>query len=291
VAALAEVSPAHTYSVLGDITLRLESILSDAQIQLFIGAARSDEKREEKALRAFLSLLQIRVVLVGSVKTDDGRSLLRRAGVPVVEARDRTGDLGGSPVVFSNAAAIRATAAHVVNLGSRRPTFMRWLSGLDSGARAARDGFLPAISGLSLGRIAPVVDLVQRFRGIEAGRGLQDATLREHPDTDVFSASDVFDTGAMLEAKSHSLEIHENLAVTGFGDFELSRPLSPTSSAVRTPNGTVGRSAAELLLERRALPVLARLGLGRRFRAERAGLHLDGAQFQNQHLSSTTEKI
>ena len=285
VAALAGVSPALTYSVFGDIIHGLESVRSDAGIQLFIGATRHDEKREEKVLRAFLSRRQNGIVLVGSVNTDAGHSLLRHARVPVVEAWDWTSDSVDSLVVFSN-------AAHVVDLGYHRPAFVGWLGGLDSHARAGRDGFVSAMSKLSPGRIAPVVDSVERVISIEAGRKLLDATLREHPDTDVLvRASDVFATGALLEAQSRGLKIPEDIAVTGFGDFQLNRHLSPALTAVRTPNGTIGRRAAELLLERRALPGLAPRIPGPRFHADRARQRLNGTPLHNQHLSSTTERI
>jgi LacI family gluconate utilization system Gnt-I transcriptional repressor len=63
-------------------------------------------------------------------------------------------------------------------------------------------------------------------------------------------ASDIFATGALLEAQSRGIAVPGRLAVTGFGDFELSRHITPAITTIQTPSTQIGRRAGELLLER-----------------------------------------
>jgi LacI family gluconate utilization system Gnt-I transcriptional repressor len=254
---VATVLPALTYSVFADIVHGLETVLADAGIQLFIGSAGYDPAREEEVLRALLGRRPDGVVLVGTTHTSSARALLEQSQVPVVETWDWTEEPVGSLVGFSHAAAFESVAEYIVERGYRSPTFVGWVSGSDARARARRDGFLAAMARLRPEITVPVVDAGERGIGLETGSWLLEEALRSHPETDVLvCASDIFATGAMLEAERRGLRVPDDLAITGFGDFELSARLNPGLTTVATPDLEIGRRAGELLLARIADPTL-----------------------------------
>jgi LacI family gluconate utilization system Gnt-I transcriptional repressor len=58
--------------------------------------------------------------------------------------------------------------------------------------------------------------------------------------------------------------VPEQLAITGFGDFEIARHLVPPLTTVAVPNTEIGTTAGQLLLDRIADPTAepARIDLG-----------------------------
>lgn len=245
------VMPAMSYSVFADTVHGLEAVLSEAGIQLFLGTTGYDAEREEKILGAFLGRRPDGIVLVGASHTPGTRKLLRRARIPVVETWDWSDDPIDSLVGFSNGAAFTAIVEYVLAAGYRHPTFGGWLTGADSRARARRDAFQDTLARLRPGDPVPIIDTAARRISVEAGAWLLDEARERYPETDVLvCASDIFATGAMLRAQSLGMRVPEDIAVTGFGDFEVSRFLHPPLTTVQTPNESIGRRAGELILER-----------------------------------------
>ena len=248
---VAAVMPAMSYSVFADTVHGLEAVLSAAGIQLFLGTTGYDQGREEEVLRAFLGRRPDGIVLVGASHSEGARELLRRSQIPIVETWDWTDDPIDSLVGFSNRDAFATMTEYVVNAGYRHPTFAGWLTGADSRAHARRDGFQETISRLLPGEPVRILDTGARGISVEAGGWLLDQARETHPQTDVLvCASDIFATGALLAAHAQGLRVPSDIAVTGFGDFEMSRYLPPPLTTIQTPNESIGRRAGELILER-----------------------------------------
>ncbi len=66
----------------------------------------------------------------------------------------------------------------------------------------------------------------------------------------MFGSSDLVAFGALTEARLRGIAVPEQLAVCGFGDFELSRSGDPPFTTVRVDGAEIGRIAAEQLLAR-----------------------------------------
>jgi LacI family gluconate utilization system Gnt-I transcriptional repressor len=72
-----------------------------------------------------------------------------------------------------------------------------------------------------------------------------------HPETTALVfASDVFAAAAVLAAQRRGLTMPDQLAITGFGDFEMARYLVPSLTTVSVDVEMIGSRAAELLLAR-----------------------------------------
>ncbi|GAA1699152.1 LacI family DNA-binding transcriptional regulator [Microbacterium sediminicola] len=252
---VAAIMPAMSYSVFADTVHGLEEVLAAAGVQLFIGATGYDAVREEQTIRAFLGRRPDGIVMVGATHTAAAREMLLRARIPVVETWDWTADPIDSLVGFSNGAAFTAMAEFVVSAGYRHPTFAGWLTGADSRAHERRDGFTDALRRLLPDEPIRVLDTGARGISADAGGWLLDEALARFPETDVLvCASDVFATGALLRAQARGLTVPADIAVTGFGDFELSGLLHPALTTIQTPNDSIGRRAGEIILERIAAP-------------------------------------
>ena len=248
---VAALVPAVSYSVFAETIHGLDAVLSAKGYHLFIGSTDYEADREEELIRAFLGRRPDGIVVVGTDHTPAARSMLARAKVPVVETWSWTDEPIDSLVGFSNREAITAVVDYVHARGYNHPTFAGWLSGADSRALDRRLAFEQRAGALFPGEPIRVVDSGADGISIAAGRALLDRALREHPETDaLLCASDIFATGALLEAQSRGIAVPDQLAICGFGDFELSRHLSPALTTVSTPNLEIGRRAGEMLLSR-----------------------------------------
>ncbi|WP_291048438.1 LacI family DNA-binding transcriptional regulator [Herbiconiux sp.] len=248
---VAAIIPAISASVFADALHGLEEILAPAGYQLFIGSTSYRPAHEEELVRAFLGRRPDGIFIVGTEHSANTTHLLRESKVPVIEAWDLTDDPIDSLVGFSNRDAIRAIVEFAHERGYRHPTFAGSLQRGDFRAAARRASFEEAVPELFPGETVRVVDSGTSTVDYETGRRLLDETLKLHPETDVLMfASDVFAAGALLECTRRGIRVPDDLAITGFGDFEIGRHLVPTLTTVAVPNRQIGTVAGELLLAR-----------------------------------------
>jgi len=85
---------------------------------------------------------------------------------------------------------------------------------------------------------------------LELARDDARAFLLAHPEmTAVFCDDDVLAAGLCLAARELGVRIPADLAVAGFGDFDLGRVLDPPLTTVVADAGALGRMAFEVLIE------------------------------------------
>jgi LacI family gluconate utilization system Gnt-I transcriptional repressor len=83
-----------------------------------------------------------------------------------------------------------------------------------------------------------------------SGAELLKRARQDFPDVDaIMFSSDILASGALLESARLGIAVPQALAITGFGDFELSRHLNPSLTTVSAPSAQIGREAGRLLLE------------------------------------------
>ncbi|MHA7179891.1 LacI family DNA-binding transcriptional regulator [Arthrobacter sp. MDB2-24] len=248
---VAAIIPAISASVFADALHGLDEILAPAGYQLFIGSTDYRPAHEEELVRAFLGRRPDGIFIVGTHHSKLTETLLREAQVPVVEAWDLTDDPIDGLVGFSNSDALRAVVEFAAERGYSHPTFAGSFQSGDFRAVARRASFEDAVRDLYPGEPVRVVDSGTGKVDFDTGRRLLDETLSTHPETDVLMfASDVFAAGALLECARRGIDVPGDIAVTGFGDFEIARHLLPTLTTVSVPNREIGTTAGRLLLAR-----------------------------------------
>lgn len=74
-------------------------------------------------------------------------------------------------------------------------------------------------------------------------------TAGEPPDA-VVCANDLIAIGALDTARAAGLRVPDDVAITGYDDIEAASLISPALTTVLNPAREIGRSAAQLLLDR-----------------------------------------
>lgn len=227
----------------------LTEALDAVGLQILLGHTAYSAAKEEALIETMLGRRPEAMVLSYDGHTERSRALLEAASIPVIEIWETPDAPLQHTVGFSNFEAAREMTEALIAKGYRR---LAWLGeAQDAGTRGAarRGGFLAAMeaAGLSAHRLvrheAPPVTIP---RGAEAGAML----LEQFPDTDcVFCVSDPAAFGALSAIKSAGLSAPGDIAVVGFGDFDVSRFSDPRISTVAIDPKSIGRRAGALILE------------------------------------------
>ncbi len=220
--------------------------LGEAGYHVMLALSGYEPGGEDSLIRAVLARRPDGLLLTGAHRSPAIQALLADARVPVVEIWDTSDQPTDVLVGFDHEQLGAAVADFFIAAGHTRFAI---LSAGDPRAGARRAGFVSRVraAGLQLvgERILNAPSLIEDGR-----QGLRDIAPLLTGRTALFGSSDLVAFGAITEARVRGIDVPGQLAVCGFGDFELSRGSHPGFTTVRVDGGEIGRIAAEQLLAR-----------------------------------------
>lgn len=248
---VAALVPNLAHSIFAETLQGLSRTLEAAGLELLVAASGYSVEREEAQIRALLGWAPRALVITGRHHTPGALKLLREAhagGCTVVEMWDlhARGREGFAQVGFSHREAGRTMAAHLLAQGHRRLAYVDSAVDGDYRARERGDGFVAAAqaAGVAVTRLA-----APPGEPISAGREVV-APLWQSPErpSACALANDHLACGALLGAQAMGLRVPQDLALVGFGDFELAAHLAPGLTTLAPPRREIGERTAALLL-------------------------------------------
>jgi LacI family gluconate utilization system Gnt-I transcriptional repressor len=247
---VAAVIPTLSASVFAETIQHFSDVLHSEGYQIFLANTDYRPEQEEEVVRSLLGRRPDGVFLIGTHHTRGTVTLLKRAGIPVVEGWDMTAKPIDRLVGFSNSDAIAEMARHLVRSGRTNIVFAGLLRKGDSRAAERRDGFAAIMEELFPGKTPRIAISRDLPLTMATGSDLLRKALGRYPEADaVMFSSDIIASGAIQESLRIGLKVPDRIAITGFGDFELARHLIPALTTVAVPSAEIGREAGRLLLE------------------------------------------
>lgn len=245
---VAAVLPALNNSNFSDTAHGLTAALAGSGLQVLLGYTDYDDRTEEALLRAMLSRRPEGVVVTGNTHSPASRQLLKASGVPVIE----TWDLPTNPIEhcvgFSNAEAVAQLVRDLHAQGYRRMAFLGGVVSSDARGADRRRGFETAMRGFGLDTTRQL-SVGQAPVSMDHGAQGVVQLLARWPDTDALvCVSDHPAFGAMAECQRRGIGVPGQLAIAGFGGFEVGASCHPRLSTVAVDCAGIGRAAGELLL-------------------------------------------
>ena len=225
----------------------LSEALEDVGLQILIGYTNYETKRQERVLTELLQRRPEAIVVVSDGHSPRSRKLMREAGIPVVQIWDWPARLIDNVVGFSNEDVGSSIVRFLAERGYRRLAFLGETN--DEGTRGARRrlGFIREVERLGLGPVRvhrqapPPITMLH-------GRAALPHMLQRWPDVDaIVCVSDPGAFGVLAEAQAIGVSVPSELAIVGFGDFEISRCCSPPLTTVAIDSGRIGRETGLLL--------------------------------------------
>jgi len=246
---VAALVPSINNSNFSDTARGITDGLENSGLQLLLGYTDYSFEKEEKLLESMLRRRPEGVILTGGTHTDRARRMLRNAGIPVVETWDVPAEPVDQVVGFSNT---EAMALLVRTLAAERGyTKFGYIGGTterDTRGNQRKEGFQQALAELGLPQ-----DRVMSF-GIppistEQGGQAVLSLIERWPDTEVvLCVSDLSAFGALMECRRRGLRVPEDIAIAGFGDYEISASCHPRITTLNVGCYEIGRLAAERVL-------------------------------------------
>jgi LacI family transcriptional regulator, gluconate utilization system Gnt-I transcriptional repressor len=227
----------------------LSETLATRNMQILLGYTNYDMAEEERLIEQLLRRKPQGIVVTGGKHTARGRKLLENAHIPVIETWDAPADPIGNFVGFSNAGVVRDMVDHFVRAGYSRIAFIGGDVGRDTRGSDRRHGFLEAMKahGLDTSRlIAAGPPPISMREGANAMARL----LSDYPDTEaVICVSDLSAYGALTECQRRGISVPEQIAIGGFGAYEIGSICVPTLTTIDAHARDIGRRTGELLID------------------------------------------
>jgi LacI family transcriptional regulator, gluconate utilization system Gnt-I transcriptional repressor len=245
---IAALIPALNNSNFSDTAHGLTAALESRGLQVLLGYTDYDVPTEERLIRAMLSRRPEGIVVTGGSHTPAARKLLKAAGVPVIETWDLLADPIEHTVGFSNAEAIGDLMRTLHARGYRRIAFLGGVPQSDARGADRRHGFEQAMRGLQLDASRSISVGHAPVSMADGAQGVAQLRLR-WPDVEaVVCVSDHPAFGALAECQRRGWAVPQQLAIAGFGGFEVGTACHPQLTTVAVDCHGIGRAAGELML-------------------------------------------
>ncbi|MEI5996715.1 LacI family DNA-binding transcriptional regulator [Paraburkholderia bengalensis] len=239
--------PSLASSNFSDTVRGLTAALEPHGLQLLIGDTDYDLEREERLVRSMLRHQPRCIALTGAQHTAATRELLVRSGVPVVEMWDLPASPIDAAVGFSNTKAAREMVRYLCERGYRRIGFIGGASELDRRGLERLKGYQQEMK--ARGMSERVVRLGESPITMSHGAPALDKLLQQWPDTDaVMCVSDMSAFGAIMQCHRRGLSVPGDIAIAGFGNFEVAACCTPTITTISVDAYGIGAHTGETLL-------------------------------------------
>lgn len=238
--------PSLTNVVFPDLLRGASAVLSEAGFQSVLGVTNYSLDCEADIIEAFLSWRPAGLMLAGLEHTPRARTMLKGAGLPVVEMLDTDGEGIDIVVGFSNRKAGQLSARHLLERSYRRIGYVGHDLTRDLRAAKRLQGFEETLQEAGLSLAAKV--LTPDSSSVQAGRdGLMQLLDNEPPVDAVYFSNDDMAIGGYFLCMSRLLSIPHDLALFGYNGLDIGQCIPQPLSTVRTPRVEIGQSSARLL--------------------------------------------
>lgn len=222
--------------------------LEKVGLQILLGHTGYSAEREEVMIETLLRRRPEALVLSYDGHTERTFELLSSVDIPIIEIWERPVRAIDHTVGFSNADAAFRMTQGLIDMGYRKIAFLGERDDGWTRGAARRSGFVKAMkeAGLDYKRIvrhgAPPLSS-------ELGAEAAAHVLGAWPDTDcIFCVSDVAAFGVQSYLLGKGIEVPGQIAIAGFGIFEVSRFASPAISTVVVDPMTIGHETGRLIV-------------------------------------------
>ena len=245
---VAALIPSLNNSNFADTVHGMSSGFERSGLQLLLGDTSYSLEREEHLIGVLLQRRPEAIVLTGGMHTTRARKMLASADIPIVETWDLPKTPLGHVVGFSDAGAGAAMVRYLHDRGYRRIGFIGGSTNRDTRGSERRAGYVKAVRGLGFpeGR---VITFGKPPVSMEQGGEALELMLRQWPDVDaVICVSDLSAFGVLMECHRRGIRVPNQIAIAGFGDFDVARCSWPRLTTTAVDCVGIGARTAEIVL-------------------------------------------
>lgn len=246
---IAALVPSINNSNFSDTARGITDALDNTGLQLLLGYTDYSTEREEQLIESMLRRRPEGIILTGGSHTQRARRMLENAAIPVVETWEIPEKPINHVVGFSNSEAMSLLVRELADKGYRRFGYIGGTTARDTRGSQRRSGFLKTVEELGLG-VGRLISFGVPPISMEQGAQAIISMLERWPDTEVvLCVSDLSAFGAIMECRRRGMRVPEDIAIAGFGDYEISSICHPRITTINVDCYGIGRQAAARLLD------------------------------------------
>lgn len=221
--------------------------LEGSAIQLLLGSTNYSLEKERELAVQLLARKPEAIVLTGGAHLAETRNILKTAQIPVVETWDLPPKPLGHVVGFSNADAMELIVRHLARQGRSKLAFVGADAGNDMRGSGRREGVVAAAKALGLPEVA-MLDAGAAPLSMQSGAHAVAKLGQEVAQFDALvCVSDPVAFGALSECRRLGLRVPDDIAITGFGNFEVAMVSCPRITTVDAHANMIGNKVAAVL--------------------------------------------
>lgn len=225
----------------------LTEALSASGLQILLGITGYSLDEEERLIRQLLARRPEALVLTGGAHTQKLRDLVGAAGIPVIEMWDVPDAPLGHVVGFSNADAMARIVAHLAGTGRQRLAFLGAADDSDRRGAERRRGTLEAARKLGMPDVQ-ILDAGPAPVTMTAGAlAIEHASHTLNGLDGIVCVSDPVAFGAISACKKMGFAVPGDIAITGFGAFEIAAVHVPQITTVDVSAASIGTQTGHLI--------------------------------------------
>ncbi|HFQ15275.1 MAG TPA: LacI family DNA-binding transcriptional regulator [Rhodobacteraceae bacterium] len=245
---VAVIIPSLSNMVFPEVMTGISDVLEETPLQPVVGVTNYKPEREEKVLYEMLSWRPSGVIIAGLEHSEASKSMLKAAGIPVVEIMDSDGEAIDAVVGISHRRAGRVMAETILAGGHRRIGFLGTKMPLDHRARKRFEGFTEALAKAGV-EIADQ-EFYEGGSALLKGREMTEAMLKRSPDLDfLYYSNDMIGAGGLLYCLDKGIDVPGQIGLAGFNGVELLDGLPRKLATMDACRAEIGREAARIIAE------------------------------------------
>ncbi len=234
--------------VFPDVLRGANSILEAEGLQSVVGVTEYDQAREENLVASLLAWRPAGLLIAGLEHSEHALTMLKGAGIRIVELGDIDGEGIDIVVGLSNYQAGRASAKHLLSRNYRRIGYIGHDLSRDLRAGKRFRGFNDVLTENGMSLIDR--EIVEAPSSIPEGRAALTRLLERSSDLDaVYFSNDDMAIGGYFHCLSCGIAIPGRLALFGYNGLDVALSAPQPLSTIRTPRVEIGETGARLLCE------------------------------------------
>ncbi|EPD78541.1 MULTISPECIES: LacI family DNA-binding transcriptional regulator [Atopobiaceae] len=223
----------------------LSSVFNDSQYQMLLANTDNHEKEEIDYLRVFTEKDRVDgIILVGTILTPEHERVLKDLRIPLVVLGQEFD--GFSCVYHDDYHALYDITSHALKYGSR-PAYIGVTERDIAAGKSRHMGFTHACDAKKI-KVPERAQIESDF-SVDSAYLACETLLDVYPEVDtIVCASDAIAFGAMTCLREFGRNVPEDVQVTGVGDSDLSKVITPSLTTIHHHYKTSGMEAAKMLI-------------------------------------------
>lgn len=220
--------------------------LADTEYHMLLAVTNYDLEEEVRCLRMFSERPRVDgIILISAAITKDHLAAIDALSAPVVSLGQRT---DACSCVSNDDYRSVYDLTQIVLRNAKHPAFIGVSNDYQAAGAVRHNGFMDACREAGI-EVPEDAQEVGDF-SVESGFFCCEHILHIQPETDaIVCANDNMAYGAITCLREYGRRVPEDVQVTGFGDSELSRILTPSLTTAHLAFRTGGVESAKMLLE------------------------------------------